>query len=75
MHRVKEVTYKTTIKHIRIMAQIISVVRYDITKNNVTTALVKSRFFLNDGCTTLYKGLGKQILPARLETNEKHLDA
>lgn len=26
------------------MAQIISVVRYDITKNNVTTALVKSRF-------------------------------
>ena len=26
------------------MAQTISVVRYDITKNNVTTALVKSRF-------------------------------
>lgn len=26
------------------MAQMISVVRYDITKNNVTTGLVKSRF-------------------------------
>lgn len=26
------------------MAQMISVVRYDITKNNVTTTLVKSRF-------------------------------
>ena len=27
------------------MAQMISVVRYDITKNNVTTGLVKSRFY------------------------------
>ena len=26
------------------MAQMISIVRYDITKNNVTTGLVKSRF-------------------------------
>lgn len=51
------------------MAQIISVVRYDITKNNVTTALVKSRFSSMMEAQLYIKGLANSsYLPVLKQT-------
>lgn len=58
------------------MAQIISVVRYDITKNNVTTALVKSRFSSMMEAQLYIKGLANSsYLPIlKLTKNTLTLD-